>query len=237
MAQNGMLSDVDIKAQLTAPHGADLRIDKWEEDFITPVGYDIRAGDTVFSYENKQVRSLKGGGTCDVAPGDTIFISSLETVILSEKIGGFTVSRLGPQLNGLQLAALSVDPTWQGELLIILTNLGRKPVTLKYGEPLMTLCLFWMSSASQRKVDRARWDNKNIMEQFREIEKAASYQQTKRRASDLLALIFLTGGIVWLRQKGFFETNVNSVMLWSSYTALYFSLVRKGVFGLLKLYS
>ena len=101
MAQSGMMSDADIRAQLIAPQGADLRIDKWEEAFITPVGYDIRAGDTVFSYENKEIRSIKGGGSCQVNPGDTIFISSLETVVLSEKIGGFTVSRLGPQLNGL----------------------------------------------------------------------------------------------------------------------------------------
>ena len=132
---------------------------------------------------------------------------------------------------------MSVDPTWQGELLIILTNLGRKPVKITNGEPLMTLCLFWMNSASQRKVDRARWDNKNVMEQFRSIQQAAALQDTKRTASDILTMALLTMGIVWLRQKGVFETNVNSVIVWSSYTALYFSLLRKGLFSLLRLHA
>lgn len=235
MPQPGaMLSDTDIRAQLSSGNGADLRIEKFAEDCVTPVGYDVRAGDTVFSYKIKEVRSLRAGEYV-VAPGDTVFISSLETFVLSEKIGGFTVSRLGPQLDGLQLAALSVDPTWRGELLIILTNVGPEPVRVRYQDRLMTICLFWMASSSAKKVDRQRWDNENVIQKFREMEKAASRQEAKKRWLDIGVIAILTGAVAWLRHQGSLESNYYSLMVWSSFAALYFSWIRRIILSLLKL--
>jgi hypothetical protein len=133
------------------------------------------------------------------------------------------------------LAALSVDPGWEGELLIILTNVGREPVKVEYKQRLMTLCLFWMSTPAVKKVDRARWNNNNVIEEFHRIEAAASKQEFRRRSWDISVVVLLAIVIVALRYKRFFETNVNSVMLWSSFTALYFSFLRKMLFRLLRL--
>src|SRR5579863_7710588 len=215
-----MLSDADIDAQLNAGADADLRIMDVAEESITPVGYDVRAGDVVFSYAHKKVSSLRQS-ECEVAPGDTVFISSLEKFFLSNKIGGFTVARLGPQLEGLQLSACSVDPTWQGELLIILTNVGRKPDKITYKDRLMTLCLVWMASPSTKQIERRRWDNDNIHIKFREIEKEASRDHAKSVAIDLVVLALIIGPVILLRHYRILETNENSILLGLTSISLY----------------
>jgi deoxycytidine triphosphate deaminase len=231
----GMLSDKDINDQLKQAN-PDLVIEHVSEECITPVGYDVRAGDTVFSYDSKEVKSLKQG-EATIIPGDTVFISSLESFKLSERIGGLTVARLGPQLDGLQLAALSVDPTWRGELLIILTNHGRKPVKIKYGDRLMTLCLFWMTTPSSKCIDRERWDNENIMRKFKDIEIAAARPETVKMLFDFGFPAILGAMCVMLRIKGKLETNVDTSMLWVSTIALYFSLLRRLLFRAMKFHE
>ena len=53
-----MLSDQDIKKQLElrkTTGKSDLFIDNAADECITPVGYDVRAGDTLFSsYKGKE---------------------------------------------------------------------------------------------------------------------------------------------------------------------------------------
>src|SRR3989338_123015 len=132
MPQNGaLLTDKDIRDQVALGHGADVVIDDPGEECITPVGYDVRAGEQAFSYRLKK-RLILAQRELEILPGDTFFISSHETFQLSNRVGGLTVSRLAPQLDGLQLAALTVDPTWNGRLLIILTNQGQRPVKIRH---------------------------------------------------------------------------------------------------------
>jgi hypothetical protein len=58
-----MLSDVDIREQLAFGKDADVQIQSPAkedcEDCITPVGYDVRAGDTLFSYEGKEIKNFR----------------------------------------------------------------------------------------------------------------------------------------------------------------------------------
>jgi len=232
-----MLSDTDINKQLELSKGqpADLCIRSAEpqEDCITPIGYDVRAGDTLFSYQGRRIKSFKHE-EFTIWPGDTVYVSSYESFELSRKLGGVTISRLGPQLDGLQMQALTVDPTWKGELLIILTNHGTKPAKIKYKQKLMTLCFFWMDSSSTKEVDRKRWNNENIMEQFKQIERAARKSAWRRRIVD-----FVVGGVLalllWqLRQRAILETNVQVVLSGVSSVAFYASTVRTSLFRRIK---
>jgi deoxycytidine triphosphate deaminase len=230
MQSGMMLSDADITAQLSAGDNADLKVSDPAEECITPVGYDVRAGHELFSYARKKIINLRHS-EYEIAPGDTVFISSKEKFVLSKRMGGFTVARLGPQLDGLQLSACTVDPTFQGELLIILTNVGRKPVKIKYEQRLMTLCLAWMASPSNKHVERSKWGRDDIHKKFREMEKEASREHVKNIAIDSVVLGLIAILVVVLRHYKILETNENSILLGLTAISLYSAVFRKWIFG------
>ena len=228
-----MLSDQDIKKQLElrkTTGKSDLFIDNAADECITPVGYDVRAGDTLFSsYKGKELKHFVDEHF-SIPPGDTVFLSTYETFELSEKIGGLTVSRLDPQLHGLQMQALSVDPTYKGELWIILTNHGREPVKVEYKQQLMTVCLFWMASPSGGKGVREPLTADKRKSQLKMIERAAVRPARNRRIVDGLISALLIGSFLWPRSQQLIQTNTETLMLWLSMAAFYASIVRKPLF-------
>jgi len=224
-ALSGMLSDKDIKDQLALGANADLCIDRIDDTSISPVGYDVRAGDTVFSLRKKKIFALEGG-ELQLVPGDTFFISTYESFALSNRIGGLTVSRVSPLLDGLQMTALTVDPTWNGKLLIVLTNSGEKPVPIKYKQKLMTLCLFWAASPSTKTADRTRWDDQEIRKKFGEIQQAAESRFEKKLVRDVVIVLGVLAAFLGLRRLGVIEKSSDALTLWVATVSLYFSVLR-----------
>jgi len=224
--QGAMLSDVDIKNELQKGENADLMIQNFEEDCLTPVGYDARAGETYFSLKRKRVSSLTMG-EFELKPGDTVFISSHETFKLSPHVGGFGVSRLRPMLDNILLTALPIDPTWNGKLLIILTNLGKKSFVIRYKDRLMTLCFIRMQTPSQKQVARERWNNENILQRFREMEKGVIHLKRKLIFIDCAVLIGTLVTMIALWRFGLISDFVSMLSLTIAAIAIYFSSIRR----------
>ncbi|HTS11548.1 MAG TPA: hypothetical protein VMH00_05485 [Candidatus Limnocylindrales bacterium] len=225
----GMLSDTDIKEQLRIGPQADLHIERAEECLITPVGYDVRPGDTVFSLRKKKklLLSKSKSKPTRIAPGDTFFIPTYESFSLSSNIGGLTISRLGPLLDGLQMTALTVDPSWNGKLLIILTNQGVKPVPIEPDKPFMTICFFWAASTSAKQHDRKTWDDKEVEERFVRLESEARKTAKIQLAKDVIVVCLLALLCFLLYRFEMIGKYLDSFSLWLGATSIYFSLVRK----------
>lgn len=197
MAQTGsLLTDRDITDQLKLGPSADLQIKNWASESITPVGYDVRAGELAFSLRREKCIPMLE--KLEIVPGDTVFISSYESFKLSKNLAGITLSRMSLLLDGLNLTALSVDPTWDDQLMIIVTNQGQKTITIKPKEPLMTLCLFWVTSPSEKPLDKAKGHEK-VGLKFKGLEASAGRGVWKKAIAPAivgvgLALLFLVLG-------------------------------------------
>jgi len=216
--------------QLDLGAEADLHIDRPDRNAITPVGYDVQPGDTVFSLAKKKTLVLSEHKPLRIFPGDTFFISTYESFRLSSRIGALTVSRLGPLLDGLQMTALTVDPTWNGKLLIILTNHGTKPVPINCRDKLMTICFFWAASASTKEVDRTRWDDREVKARFTKMEAEARktfLNQLLRDALIVVCLALLSVGLYRLQVIGKY---VDAFSLWLGTASIYFSALRRRLY-------
>jgi len=209
-----LLTDRDITDQLKLGEGADLQIKNWAPESITPVGYDVRAGETAFSLRTGKGTALLGKMT--VAPGDTVFISSYESFRLSNKLAGFTLSRLSLLLDGLNLTALTVDPTWDDHLMIIVTNQGQKPIDVLKKEPLMTLCLFWVASPAEKALDKAK-GHESVEEKFRQLQARVARGLWKK---GILPLVVVgLGSALALLSHNKLMSPENAVALWVGATA------------------
>jgi dCTP deaminase len=220
-----MLSSSDILKELGKTDS--LKIEGFDQQYLTPVGYDLRAGDIIFSSKHRKISKLDELKEFKLMPKDTVFISSFESILLPNNIGGFGVSRLGPLLDSVLLTTLPLDPTWNGKLLIILINLGNKPFVIKYKDRLSTLCFFKMDSPTSIEVARTRWNNENIHLKFREMESDAQSKNRKAIIIKFSVVLFLYIVSISLFCVGKIPELYQSLSLGTAIVALYFSIIKR----------
>jgi deoxycytidine triphosphate deaminase len=128
-----------------------IGIEPFSDDCLTPVGYDLRVGENYSS-------SLKGSGQISrnnpvvIEAGETVLIFSLEQVKMpkSRKVSALVVSKVSQVLKGLSHISTTIDPDWQGKLLIAVHNHSRKSITLEFQEPFCTVVFFETKEESEK---------------------------------------------------------------------------------------
>jgi len=176
-----MLSDVDIRAEL----GKGISIEPFEESFLTPVGYDLRVGTYAFSWKNaREIRVDEKPFT--IAPHDTVLVETHESICLSKRFGGTVHSIVSfVSAHGLTHVSTTIDPGWEGKLLIQLHNYSERAIPLKFKEPLCTICFYKMESEAEKGHgrDRNREDIKTwlwtVAEEARIRERRPLYRSRK----------------------------------------------------------
>lgn len=152
----GILTDTDIRNVLcTDKAWSDkdkLHIYPFDEDCLTPVGYDIRVGESYASSMDAEVHSLDGNGELIVCPGDTIMVTTLENIGMpsNRSLAAFITSKVSKVSKGLSHISTNIDPDWKGNLLIAIHNPSRNTVKIKYGEPFCTINFITTESPSTK---------------------------------------------------------------------------------------
>lgn len=118
-----------------------LQIYPYDEEYMTPIGYDLRVGEEYSSALKGGVFPLKEGEKITLEPNDTVLITTLESIGMpqNKSISGFIVSKVSKVSKGLSHVSTTVDPDWEGPLLIALHNHSIDKVELEYGEPFCTV--------------------------------------------------------------------------------------------------
>jgi len=144
-----VLTDTDIRSLLCdqrewADKQNKLHIFPFLEDRLTPVGYDLRVGDRFATTEQPEQRILKGNDELVVTPGSVVLIETLETIGMPKNklYCGLIESKVSLVAQGLSDVSTTVDPDWQGRMLVALHNPTDSPVTLRREQPFCTLVLF-----------------------------------------------------------------------------------------------
>jgi len=156
----GALTDTDIRKRLASDQGArrtqDLLILPFDEESLTPIGYDLRVGEWYATSDNPLRRQLKRGETLTIRPHSTALIESLESVDMPQdrSLMGLIESKVSRVSRGLSHISTTVDPDWEGHLLIAVHNHSERRQVFKSGDQFCTLVFIRTESPSTKRCGK-----------------------------------------------------------------------------------
>jgi deoxycytidine triphosphate deaminase len=148
-----MLSDTDILKQIEERKNdkdKGISIVPFDDEFLTPVGYDLRVGLKGFSWKNKREIDIQQQGFIEVEARDTVIIETLENLTLSKEIGATIHAMVSKSvIYGLSHISTTIDPGWTGKLLISISNYRDSSVEVKFQDSFCTVCFSRLESEAK----------------------------------------------------------------------------------------
>ncbi|OGS02543.1 MAG: hypothetical protein A3G41_08515 [Elusimicrobia bacterium RIFCSPLOWO2_12_FULL_59_9] len=158
----GFLSDQDIQWCI---QNGEIAIAPFSNDQLTSVGYNLSFTWFIFSVNSQELCRIhreSGQLYCFVEPNDTVLVLTREAVWVCEDIAGAFHSKVGIVSKGFGHISTTLDPNWEGPLLISLNNPTRKRLRLTIAkdsnsgirfETFATLIFFRMASPTTLAQD------------------------------------------------------------------------------------
>jgi len=156
-----LLTDTDLKNIICSESNwtdrNKLHIHPFFEDCLTPVGYDLRIGSPYSSALKGGTFKIKEDEKIAISPGDTVLITTLEKVGMPKNrtVSALIVSKVSKVSKGLSHVSTTIDPDWEGNLLITIHNHSRENVNLNFAEPFCTTVFFENKSPSTKDCEKA----------------------------------------------------------------------------------
>ncbi|OUL17431.1 hypothetical protein BV372_35120 [Nostoc sp. T09] len=129
-----------------------IYINPFKQNSLKPGSYDLSVGN---SYASALKGQFQVNDNCPVTidAGDTVLITTLEEIKMpiNKKVSALILSKVSQVSKGLSHISTTVDPDWEGKLLIAITNHSRKSIKLNLGEPLCTMVFFENKSAADKE--------------------------------------------------------------------------------------
>lgn len=203
-----MLSDTDIRNQIEErKNNPDQGIDiiPFEKNCLTPVGYDLRVGIKGFSWKNKCEIDIQKQGKIEIEAKDTVVIETLESVEISKEVSATIHAMVSKVIKyGLSHISTTIDPGWEGKLLISISNYRDSSVELYFEQPFCTVCFYKLESAAKKTGfnppgrsdlwgelrDKAKEEQERQQREL-QLNIARKKQENRLRISLLIAFIFL----------------------------------------------
>ncbi len=194
-----MFSDADIeqgRKDYNNDSNTGIAIEPFNEDYLTPVGYDLRVGAKIFSWQQKSVINIREKGSFKIEPQDTVVIETLESITLSQEVGATVhslVSKVIPE--GLSYISTTIDPGWKGKLLISLHNYSDSSTLIEYEKKICTVCFFEVKSKALKNPNREqdREDLWRIL--LAKADKAGKKLDKERNYRIFLMIIFVIASL------------------------------------------
>lgn len=217
----GFLSDSSIRKLLDK----DIVICNYAEDNLTDIGYNLTPTDFIFSINSNllvEIKLSKSEKYCYIEPHDTVLIITRESIWVSESIAGTFHSKVKMVSKGFGHVSTTLDPFWEGPLLISINNPTNKRLKFviqedkKDGRGLqyrsfVTLVFYKMADKCMKKHDNpsGRLDIlKTIIEESRL--KNDKFNELKEVISNIAKLDFLDNNIPELRN---FQTRKEGIKI------------------------
>jgi dCTP deaminase len=129
----------------------DIVIEPFDEKQIQAATYDLRVGEQAATTTLKKVVNVRETGYVAIEPGDFGVITVLEIIRLGPQyVGRFGLRSKFARKGLIATTGPQVDPGYHGRLIIGITNLSPKPVTLSYGDDFLSLELHRLQEPSTR---------------------------------------------------------------------------------------
>jgi deoxycytidine triphosphate deaminase len=129
-----------------------IYINPFTVDCLKPGSYDLRIG-------NSYASALRGQFQVNdiypviIEPGETVLITTLEEIKMpiNKKVSALILSKVSMVSKGLSHISTTIDPDYEGKLLIAITNHSKKSINLKLGETFCSLVFFENKSAADKE--------------------------------------------------------------------------------------
>lgn len=171
-----MLTDTDIKRAL----GRHIWIQPYNEDNLTPVGYDFSVADFVYSLQSGPIEPINS--LYEILPGETVLILTKELLWVSKRIGGSFHSKVSLVSKGFSHISTTLDPDWSGRLLIAMTNQSKQKLNLHEGETFVTLILFYTRSMATKRHNKPERRRDILLELMKSLVQPNSWQKETEAA-------------------------------------------------------
>lgn len=135
-----MLTDREIREAIA---GGDLSIDPLDSGSLQSASYDFRVGHEAFVSRTDQKIDVANKGLVIVDPGEFAVITTRERVHCGPKMA----AQLGlvsqyARMGLILLSGPQIDPGFNGVLVVRVTNLAPRRITLAYEAPFLTAQFF-----------------------------------------------------------------------------------------------
>lgn len=130
-----------------------LVIVPYSDDSMTAIGYDLRVGADYYTIEKKGANQATDKNPIVLLPNTTTLISTLENIQMPKNrlYAGLIESKVKKVSLGLSHISTTIDPDWNGNLLIAVHNHSSEEIELKYMEKFCTIIFVKNNVAPKRK--------------------------------------------------------------------------------------
>ncbi len=152
-----LLSNKDIEKLIDK----EIVIEPFDENCLTPVGYDFIVGDFAYSVDDNQLLdpkpSKKEKTYYIIKPKTTVQLLTKESLWVSKKVAGTFHSKVTLVSQGLSHISTTLDPGWYGPLLITIRNNLKTPYNLDIGKPFVTLVFYEVKTPTEKPHDKPEY--------------------------------------------------------------------------------
>ena len=132
----------------------DIEIEPFDEGQIQAATYDLRVGPQAATTSTKKRVDLRESGYVSLAPGDFGVVTVLEEIRLGDRYAARFGLRSKFARKGLvATTGPQIDPGYHGRLIVGLTNLTPKPVTLSYMDDFVSVEFHRLEAPAAKPYD------------------------------------------------------------------------------------
>lgn len=134
-----------------AQRKGDIVIEPFDADQVQGATYDLRVGEQGATTTSKKVVNIREAGYLSVQPGDFAVLTVLEILRLSPQyVGRFGLRSKFARKGLIATTGPQIDPGYHGRLMIGLTNLSPKPISLSFGDDFLSVEFHRLQEASTK---------------------------------------------------------------------------------------
>ena len=200
--KSGLMSSDDI---LRAIENCEMVITPFDENAndkrLTPSGFNFSFSRFIISLNKRRFYEIyedikKNALYFLIEPGDTALTLTRESLWVSNGIGGTFHSKVTYVAKGLGSVSTTLDPGWQGQLLISINNPNKKPIRIDIGkrqadniiyETFITLYLYRLATPSTIECSNRDSRLEDINRLLQSNKKSKTQQRVMQILSDMLA--------------------------------------------------
>jgi dCTP deaminase len=125
---------------LAAYKNGDITIDPFDEEQLQPASYDLRVGEQGATTSSKHLVNIREQGFMILRPGDFGVVTTHEVLRLKPQFVGRIGLRSKYARKGIvAITGPQIDPGYHGRLIVGLTNLTPRAISLPHKDDLLTV--------------------------------------------------------------------------------------------------
>lgn len=146
-----LLTDGQIRE---AHESGDILIEPFLEEQLEPATYDLRVGKQGATTSTKKIVDIEKEGYLSIAPGDFAIVTVLEEIRLGAQYAARFGLRSKFARKGLiATAGPQIDPGYHGRLIVGITNLTPRPVSLPFKDDFLSVEFHKLEEPAENPYD------------------------------------------------------------------------------------